>query len=376
MLGIPAIQGPAVEFSSDQVAATFAVEVDALDPNTSLDQQVDKFLKEFTTVAPESLTRARLIVAGETAISVDMVPVQLSWRLVFVPHAGQLYRLMYWPVDVSEAQADLDELYQTTLGSFAFLSPGTAVSTNPTPLVETLPKQGLAVSYPPLNVVIPPELASGASGSQLPRVDGQNAAWFELTPGHTQLTLDGYMLQGKSLQPQFFVYPAKDYAELQAVAAQSMQRLQPILSNPQQPIAADQLPAVPFFNSVQVYAANTQVLQFKNGSGVRFLTQYAQTAAPANNVDLFYQFQGLTSDGAYYIVAIFPITAPGLGESSDLSAAIPINGVAYPGMGNPNADWQGYYAAVTGLLDSTPPKAFTPTLAQLDVMIESIQINP
>ena len=29
-------------------------------------------------------------------------------------------RLMYWPVDIPEAQSDLDDLTQTTLGSFAF----------------------------------------------------------------------------------------------------------------------------------------------------------------------------------------------------------------------------------------------------------------
>jgi hypothetical protein len=27
---------------------------------------------------------------------------------------------MYWPVDIPEAQSDLDDLTQTTLGSFAF----------------------------------------------------------------------------------------------------------------------------------------------------------------------------------------------------------------------------------------------------------------
>jgi hypothetical protein len=99
----------------------FAVESVPYDPNQSLDQQVNGFLREFTVVAPETLSRARLTVGGEDAIMVDAIPVILSWRIVFVPHAGNLYCLMFWPVDVAEANADLEDLYQTTLNSFSFL---------------------------------------------------------------------------------------------------------------------------------------------------------------------------------------------------------------------------------------------------------------
>ncbi|MEO8354588.1 MAG: hypothetical protein ABI621_01610 [Chloroflexota bacterium] len=40
-----------------------------------------------------------------------------------------------------------------------------------------------------------------------------------------------------------------------------------------------------------------QVINFQNGRGIRFLTQYAQYPAPINNHELFYHFQGLTNDG-------------------------------------------------------------------------------
>lgn|SRR5574341_1925134 len=121
LFDIPAVIGPAIGSSAEPVFATFAVEVTTYDPGKGLDQQVDVFLREFTVVPPESMTRARVIVGAEAAVLVDVVPVQLSWRILFVPHNGQLYRLMYWPVDVPEAQADIEELYQTTLNSFAFL---------------------------------------------------------------------------------------------------------------------------------------------------------------------------------------------------------------------------------------------------------------
>ena len=80
-----------------------------------------------------------------------------------------------------------------------------------------------------------------------------------------------------------------------------------ILGAPGAPIAVAQLPTVPFFNAQQAFASNIQILSFQNGRGVRFLTEYAQYPVSANNQDLFYHFQGLTSDGAYYIIAILPI---------------------------------------------------------------------
>jgi hypothetical protein len=109
---------------------------------------------------------------------------------------------------------------------------------------------------------------------------------------------------------------------------------------------------------------------------VRFLTKYAQYAGPVNNHELFYQFQGVTRDGAYYIIAILPITAPVLAETGDSAAAPPSGGIACPDITDPNADWEGYYTAITDLLNSTSPDAFTPTINQLDLLITSLEITP
>ena len=65
-----------------------------------------------------------------------------------------------------------------------------------------------------------------------------------------------------------------------------------------------------------------------------------------------------------------------MSDSSDPASAIAIGGVAYPNMGDPNADWDGYYAAAANLLDTTSPDAFTPSLNQLDALIQSMWITP
>jgi hypothetical protein len=172
------------------------------------------------------------------------------------------------------------------------------------------------------------------------------------------------------------VYPAQAYAELVPAAFESLRRLDNLLYDPSAPISVEQLPAAPFSNDLQAFAAHIQVIAFQNGGGVRFLTQSAQYAAPANNRELFYHFEGMTRDGAYYVVAILPITAPVLAETSDGEAALPPGGVPYPDITDPNANWPGYYSAVTALLDATSPETFAPTTNQLDLLIQSMKVTP
>jgi hypothetical protein len=244
------------------------------------------------------------------------------------------------------------------------------------PTVQPLSADGVTVTYGPLGFVLPSGIASGFVGDQFSRVEGDSVAPWEVTPGHTQITLDGYLLQGKFHQPQIFVYPATSYAEMYPAAFESIHRLDNILYNPAGLNLNEPLPAVPFFNAAQIFASNIQAISFQGGSGVRFITEYAQNYAPVNNNELFYHFQGLSRNGAYYIIAIFPITAPVLAESSDPGAILPPGGVAFPDINNSNPDVQGYYASVTNLLNTTSPDAFTPTINQLDALIQSMLIAP
>ena len=247
--------------------------------------------------------------------------------------------------------------------------PATAV---PTP---TISFEGLEFAVDPLSVVLSPALASGVRGIQVPRNEGADVPLWDVTPGHVQLKLEGYPLQDKLHEPQIFVYPAQAYAELFPPAFESMRRLNNIQFDPAAPIAEDQHPAVPFFNAQQVFASNIQVISFQSGRGVRFLTEYAQYPAPANNNELFYHFQGLTSDSAYYIVAILPITAPTLAETSDAGAPLPEGGTPYLYFADPNADMELYYRSVLDSLNATPSHLFTPTLDQLDLLIQSMRIT-
>jgi hypothetical protein len=116
----PDIRGPAVDDSVEPIHATFGIEVTPSTTDETLREQAEAYLREFSVVDSATFTWSQVQVGGEAGWMVEPVPVMLAWRIVFVRHNGYLYRLLYWPVDIIEAKADLDELTQTTLGTFTF----------------------------------------------------------------------------------------------------------------------------------------------------------------------------------------------------------------------------------------------------------------
>jgi hypothetical protein len=123
------------------------------------------------------------------------------------------------------------------------------------------------------------------------------------------------------------------------------------------------MPFLPLFNASQVMHAQVQYLDIKNGKSVRFLTQFDQAPLPVNNFELIYTFQGLTSDGKYYIAAVLPVTHPELPATEQVSAqqAAELN------------DFPAYLTKTVTWLDQQPSGSFTPDLANLDALIQSIE---
>jgi hypothetical protein len=118
---MPDIHGPNYGSDVEPVRATFGVEITIATANKSLREQAEAFLKEFSVLDPSTFTWTEIRVGGEPAWAVEPIPVQLAWQIVFVQHNGKLFRLMYWPIDIQETRTDIDEITQTTLGSFAFI---------------------------------------------------------------------------------------------------------------------------------------------------------------------------------------------------------------------------------------------------------------
>ena len=251
-------------------------------------------------------------------------------------------------------------------------------SNTPTPILPTgtpniIPTptraDGSVVTINNVSLVIPEELANDALTEMVSaKTDG--APW-ELVPQHIKIALTGYQLQGKFHEPQIFVFPADEYAQINSIAAEQIDRLKKILAG-SVPLR-ETLPRVPFFNAEMQIAANIQMVNFQSGSGVRHLTQYAQYLAPINNHELIYQFAGLTTDEKYFILAVLPITAPILAEDEKPDSPVPTEGVPIPTDVGPN---ESYYALITEKLVSLDADSYTPSLNTLDALIQSIMITP
>ena len=116
----PDIQGPGYGSGGEPVHATFSVEVTPASPEFTARGEAEIFLKDFSVVDPDTFAWNQVMVDGQWGWMVEPVPTRGAWRFVFVQHNGYLYRLSYWPVDILEARADVDELAQVTIASFAF----------------------------------------------------------------------------------------------------------------------------------------------------------------------------------------------------------------------------------------------------------------
>jgi hypothetical protein len=249
-------------------------------------------------------------------------------------------------------------------------SVSTPASTEAATTEPALPVGGASISYEGVSFVIPNGVAANANAEKITAVEANSGAPWEIAPTHLRFTLTEYQVQGKLHEPRIYVYPAEEYAQSNSGAAEQINRLKNILAGAT--ALQETLPIVPFFNATPQIAANIKLIPFQSGAGVRWLTQYAQYAAPINNHELFYHFQGLTGDGKYYMIGVLPVTVSILPEDENPAATIPEGGVPIPTDVGPN---DVYYFSVTEKLNSVSPDAFTPSLAALDALVQSIAIT-
>lgn len=128
------------------------------------------------------------------------------------------------------------------------------------------------------------------------------------------------------------------------------------------------IPVLPPIPAAQVFHAQTRYLDFANGSGVGFVTHYAQDVSPVTAEQPFYTFQGLTNDGQYYVVVFSPVTTALL--PADFDAAL--GGVSYDEWAK---NYETYLADIVAQLNGLLPGAYTPDLTLIDGLVKSIEIG-
>jgi hypothetical protein len=238
------------------------------------------------------------------------------------------------------------------------------LSKTPTPTEEAVAAVNVVCNN--VSLFLDPLLGSGFDCETVQESVGE-IIW-DTYPQYTKITFQGYPLAGRFFEPYLSVYPLPRYEELAPdVVPGSAAALETLIDGGAPPEA--NLPQVGLYGAAQEFHAQYQVVAFENGSGIRYLTQYAQYAAPINNHDMFYTFQGMTADGQYWISAILPMSHPLLPADPSI---LP-EGATVDNFGDLFA---GYIASLTGRLNDQAPASFVPSLTALDGLIASIQIGP
>jgi hypothetical protein len=246
-------------------------------------------------------------------------------------------------------------------------SPATSAPTATLEPTATVAPPATAVPTPDGSLHLSLDTGSMADGFQTETVAAvpasDNAPYWEVLPEYTRVTLQGYPISSHLMQPQIFIYPVKDLGKVNEGAGQIVASLQTLLQSPQE---IPDMPFLPLFNAAQVMHAHVQYLDFKSGQGLRYLTWFSQGIVPINNYELIYTYQGLTSDGKYYVAAVLPVNLPGLpanGQDTDnLSPDFPDN-------------YRKYLTDTVAMLDQQAASAYTPDLSKLDAMVQSIEIK-
>lgn len=103
------------------------------------------------------------------------------------------------------------------------------------------------------------------------------APW-EVSPEFIRYTLENYILTNTFLKPTISFYPAAEYGKLNDASSQAVANLRSVLDKRPTSLGGT-LPYLPSVNAGQVFAAKAKYIDFKNGNGLRYLTEYAQYAA-------------------------------------------------------------------------------------------------
>jgi len=279
------------------------------------------------------------------------------------------------------------ETAETTETSLAEITPGEPSVTEPAPPEETPPGETPLEEPPPAEPPpgepppgeLPPSvvydnvsfsnepvLASQVIPKTVPAQTDPNAAPWEIAPEHITFKLDGYPLYPDAFhKPKIYVYPANEFAALNSSAAQTIADLEHFLERRPPDLGPDEsIPFLPVFNAAQMMQAKIEYLDFQNGNGVRFLTQYGQSYYPINSRDMFYTFQGLTHDRRFYIAAVLPVANPVLPEPETVTMD-----------DNFFNNYTPYVQDIEALLGGQPPESFSPNLLLLDEMMRTFLVQ-
>lgn len=162
----------------------------------------------------------------------------------------------------------------------------------------------------------------------------------------TSIYFTDYETLQSRIQPQVTFYQTDDLSKTSFELLDVSMSLSNVVNNINAGFAAasdliNEIPFLPYQASERTGICLPLSLDFEKGTGVRFVTTFDETiSAITGNSNLYYSFQGLSSDGKYYISAVFPLRSSVLNGRS--AAEIDWNSVSAADL-QPSLDELDYY---------------------------------
>ncbi len=146
------------------------------------------------------------------------------------------------------------------------------------------------------------------------------------SPAHVVITFDGKKPQygdNSFNEAHLLVYPVAQYRAI--FPKQKQAEFDGIITNLKKITTSKSckglaaLPILPGSDGHEILHAQEKYVDFKQGSGVSFISVYGNGDPPVNAADFFYTYQALSKDGKYYISFFWPIKATGLPKDQPLA---------------------------------------------------------
>ena len=133
------------------------------------------------------------------------------------------------------------------------------------------------------------------------------------------------------------------------------------------------MPFLPMWEAQQAFVSHVKYVNFRNGKGVFFLTQWNTETSQIANDGLEYAFQGITDDGKYYVYAEFSVAAPTL-PKGDEPEVMAWNQKEYL-LPRQSKKYQTYVRGVVTQLQALRDDQFQPKLELLERLISSLEVH-
>ena len=228
------------------------------------------------------------------------------------------------------------------------------------PETETQPEPDLI--FQGISFAFDPSLAESVNAENIPAEGDDDNLWFS-TPDHIKFTFNNWILPEAFHEAAIRVYPVEDFQAVNTVMTDIFDGLQSAFET--NPADNEGIEVADLFGAAQFFISQVEYLEFQNGSGVRFLSQYGQAGYPVGWPHMFYTFQGITDDKAYYISVILPVNHPSLPHPDN----VVLDDAFYDNFTN-------YVADMQTQLNGKDPGTFNPSLLLMDAVVESLLVEP